>query len=162
MLKLNMCLCVYSLLDKHVIETKAAKKINLAWIKDLLLEFIEAFPLVAKTLLHNSDMCIYGQRGFETATYSEMWNMYRQHLAHKDRPGDYAFDEEEKARCAKAFYSAQRWVNTRISSITSKQMQRFHQYIKGKISEVNHAHNIQSYIMCRMTYCTSRESRCLQ
>ena len=109
------------------------------WLKDLLLEYAEGFPQVASTLFHNIDQCIYGQRGFETATFLEMWNSYRLHLQHKQNPLYYT--EDEITRSTQAFASVQSWLNRRLNDIYGKQMKKFQQYIKDKIKEVSRTHN---------------------
>ncbi|XP_034036665.1 uncharacterized protein LOC117519426 [Thalassophryne amazonica] len=79
------------------------------------------------------DRCIYGQRGFEDRTFQEMWELYCQYSAQKDRPE--RFSEADKNIIVKAQSSVRRWLNTPLTHITSVQMKRFKKYITDKQKE---------------------------
>ena len=100
------------------------------WVKELLREYAESFPQISIVLEANIDRCIYGQRGFKEHTFKEMWELYSQYEAQRDRPED--FTDEQRDKIKKAHSSVRRWLNTPVSSITSMQMKRFRKYITEK------------------------------
>lgn len=100
------------------------------WVKDSLTEYAESFPQISCLLQANVDRCIYGQRGFENHTFQEMWEIYSQYQAQKDRPEQ--FSDEQREIIQKACSSVRRWLNTPVTHITSVQMTRFRKYITDK------------------------------
>ncbi|XP_051254681.1 uncharacterized protein LOC127362666 [Dicentrarchus labrax] len=120
-------------IDKHRLEvTNPQRKgeIGNQWVKDYLTEYAESFPQVSSLLEANVDRCIYGQKGFEDHTFQEMWELYRQHHAIKNRPEE--FRDEQRELIKKANSSVRRWLNTPVTHITSAQMKRFRKYVNEK------------------------------
>lgn len=130
----NMCNC--SVVDKHREElAKKPNKINHHWIKDFLAEYAESFPQISIVLEANIDCCIYGQKGFENHTFKEMWELYSQHSAQKDRPHDFSSSQRDLIK--KAHSSVCKWLHTPVRHITSVQMKRFRKYIHYKDDQVS-------------------------
>ena len=121
------------MLDKHRLEVANPNRkgeVGNRWVKDCLTEYAESFPQVSTILEANIDRCIYGQKGFEDATFQEMWELYSQFQAQKNRPEK--FDKQQREKIQKASSSVRRWLNTPVTHITSVQMKRFRKYIKDK------------------------------
>ena len=105
------------------------------WIKEYLAEYAESFPQISNLLEANTDRCIYGQRGFESHTFQEMWELYRQYQAQKDRPEKYS--AEKRKGIIDAYGSVRRWLHTPLTHITSIQMKRFRKYINDRDKQVS-------------------------
>ena len=122
-----------SLLDKHKVEVEDPHRkgdVGNRWVKDFLAEYAESFPQVSCLLEANVDRCIYGQKGFESSTFKEMWELYGQYLSQKDSLEK--FSDVQRERIHKAHRSVKRWLNTPVANITSVQMKRFRKYITDK------------------------------
>ncbi|XP_057204599.1 uncharacterized protein LOC130563188 [Triplophysa rosa] len=122
-----------SLINKH--REELSKKVGKGqaqnqWIKDHLTEYAESFPEVSIDLEANIHRCVYGQKGFESHSFQEMWELYSQYSAQKDRPDDFGTSQREMIQ--KAYSSVSRWLNTPITHITSVQMKRFRKCIYDK------------------------------
>ncbi|KAK2860374.1 hypothetical protein Q7C36_004540 [Tachysurus vachellii] len=121
------------IIDKHRAEVtnkhKNAVIVN-QWVKDYLTEYAESFPQVSSLLEANIDRCIYGQRGFESHTFKEMWELYYQYSTLKNRPE--LFTDEKREIIQKAYTSVRRWLHTPLTHIISMQMKRFKKYINEK------------------------------
>ncbi|KAI7802916.1 hypothetical protein IRJ41_023598, partial [Triplophysa rosa] len=121
------------LINKH--REELSKKVGKGqaqnqWIKDHLTEYAESFPEVSIDLEANIHRCVYGQKGFESHSFQEMWELYSQYSAQKDRPDDFGTSQREMIQ--KAYSSVSRWLNTPITHITSVQMKRFRKCIYDK------------------------------
>lgn len=130
-----------SLVDKHreELSNKPGKgKIQHHWIKDYLAEYAESFPQVSTVLEANVHQCIYGQKGFEYHTFQEMWELYSQYSAQKDRPEDFSMIQ-------KAYNSVSQWLHTPVTHIASVQMKRFRKYIYDKTDQVSFVIHKPSY-----------------
>ena len=129
---------VYSILDKHRTEVHnpaRKKEINSGWIKDYLAEYAESFPQVASLLEANIDSCIYGQSGFHTTTFLEMWNLHRLYPKQRDKPEE--FINEKRALICQAHTSVQSWLDVPLTTIHSLHIQRFRKYILDKKDQVS-------------------------
>ena len=62
------------------------------------------------------DRCIYGQKGFESSTFQEVWEVYAQYQSQKDSPEK--FSDVQRERIQKAYSSVKRWLNTPVTHIT--------------------------------------------
>ncbi len=132
--------CNCSLVDKHreELSNKPGKgKIQHHWIKDYLAEYAECFPQVSIVLEANVHQCIYGQKGFEYHTFQEMWELYSQYSAQKDRPEDLVWSKRHTALWASGY--------TRLWPISPVQMKRFRKYIYDKKVQVSFVIHKPSY-----------------
>lgn len=129
------------MVDKHreELSNKPGKgKIQHHWIKDYLAEYAESFPQVSIVLEANVHQCIYGQKGFKFHTFQEMWELYSQYSAQKDRPEDFSMIQ-------KAYSSVSQWLHTPVTHIACVQMKRFRKYIYDKKDEVSCVTHKPSY-----------------
>ncbi|XP_073729047.1 uncharacterized protein [Misgurnus anguillicaudatus] len=80
-------------------------------------------------------MCLRTERVRENHTFQEMWELYCQYSAQKDRPDDFGTTQRDLIQ--KAYSSVSRWLNTPITHITSVEMKRFRKYIYDRKTQMS-------------------------
>jgi hypothetical protein len=114
-------------------EKKTAKQpqatTDINWlVKDKLVEYALKYPPVASHLEMNIDRCIYSEDGTGLYTYSEMWMMYSEHLAHLRDPS-------QGSAHPSIYEIVRKWLCQQSERISSSAMKRFRQYIVDQLAK---------------------------